>query len=190
MAKLARLVVSLLFTIMSACPFTQLLISGSQHRAACSRRKPTSAAKTIGTFSWHVPSDTDKFLGRVYTDGSVGHRWTGATAAGWAFVVTDEYGHVKASAHGLTPPWIHTSIGAEVWAFYVAVLLASPGCKYRIDCAACVDTFHRGRAYARTLPRPMNRLWDLLFDAFPDNAANSNVAWMPGHTTRLDIGKP
>ena len=141
-------------------------------------------------FRWHIRPAFDRFTGNVYTDGSsfgCGKPYDAMT--GWAFVVLDDAGRVVAAASGKPPPWIRSSNAIEAWAFYMAIMLAAPGCSYRIDSMACVRTFHRGENNVRTCDSPDALLWKSIFHAIGDKKQAMDVVWMPAHTEESQIGK-
>ena len=83
--------------------------------------------------------------------------------------------------------WIRSSVAIEAWAFYMAIMHATPGCSYRIDNKMCVETFHRGEDNIPTRDRPVAWLWKLIFGAINDEKEAMDVAWMPAHTKQAQI---
>ena len=73
----------------------------------------------------------------VHTNGPC---FDGTTAllgrTGWAFVALGGDDVVRASAHGVPPPWISSIFAAEAWAVLQAVSHAMGEAVLRIDCKA------------------------------------------------------
>lgn len=151
----------------------------------------SSFQSTSATFRWHIRPVTGRFAGTVYTDGSIFDRklCSKQKKSGWAFVVLDGFGQVVAAASGKPPRCIRTSTAIEAWAFYMAVLHATPGCSYRMDCQNCVRIFHRGKEFLAAHKRPTEMLWERIFDAIVEGKQTTEVTWMPAHTKRWEIGK-
>ena len=46
-----------------------------------------------------------------------------------------------AAVHSVTPGWVSSIHGAEVWALQMATINAAPGAAFRTDCFAVLQTF-------------------------------------------------
>ena len=144
----------------------------------------------VETFHWHIRPKSDRFMGTVYSDGSLLDAEHPDTArAGWAFVVFSDSGRMSAAASGVPPPWIRTSSSAEIWAFYMAIVHAMPGCCYRIDSKTCVQRFQRGEHFYTAGCGTEAQLWKAIFKATRNEIDTMDVSWIPAHTTPSQIGR-
>jgi hypothetical protein len=130
-------------------------------------------------------------MGTIYTDGSridgdvefEGH----CARLGWAFVAVDDAGCVVAAASGRTPDWVLTIFGAELWALWMALIVAVPGSGIRTDCQSVQTGTLRGAAWASSPKQRYSRLWSSVLAAL-DDSASDRVLWMPAHTAEHHIG--
>ena len=142
------------------------------------------------SFGWTVEPEGGLLMPGdvVYLDGSFRDGPTedlGRT--GWGFVAYSSQGKLRAAAYGVPPPWIRSIHGAEMWALFAALRVSLPGTRFRSDRKAVVDTFYSGRQRAVHASDEHARLWALIFAAC-DDAHDTELLWMPAHTTVASIG--
>ena len=100
----------------------------------------------------------------------------------------DRNGTIRASAHGVPPPWIDTIFGAETWALLQAVVHALGDAALRTDCRSVLDVLCAGRERAVGAGRLTARAWAAIFAA-TDGLPPADAAWMPAHTSAAHVGR-
>ena len=94
-----------------------------------------------------------------------------------------------AAAYGVSPAWVDTIQGAELWAVQMVLASVSLPQKIYTDCKTVQLGVNASAAWARSSKRRYARIWTVLHVGLDHGDEAGRVVWMPAHTARSRVGE-